>query len=152
MKKGCTGLLRSSAGLGGPADPLVGLLGPVLGMLLGAGLSVSCVMLGERSQVSLLLVLLRDLPHTYSCTCFYSTKQRWKQARTLPVVNTGESKLLLNKHLKSLFFYFFSYILFYCLCFFYHGKLGMMGNLVGWKHDMRMHELWDYIPERTYLA
>ena len=57
MKKGYTSLLRSSAGLGGPADPLVGLLGPVLGMLLGAGLSVSCVMLGERSQVSLLLVL-----------------------------------------------------------------------------------------------
>ena len=99
MKKGCTGLLRSSAGLGGPADPLVGLLGSVLGMLLGAGMSVSCVMLGERSQVSLLLVLLRDLPHTYSCTCFYSTKQRCKQARTLPVVNTGESKLLLDKYL-----------------------------------------------------
>ena len=76
MKKGCTGLLRSSVGLEGPADPLVGLLGPVLGMLLGAGLSVSCVMLGEISQVRLLLVLLRDLPHTYSCTCFYSTKEQ----------------------------------------------------------------------------
>ena len=63
-------------GLEGPADPLVGLLGPVLGMLLGAGLSVSCMMLGERTQVSLLLVLLRDLPHTYSCTCFYSTKEK----------------------------------------------------------------------------
>ena len=63
-------------GLEGPADPLVGLLGPVLGMLLGAGLSVSCVMLGERSQVSFLLVLLRDLLHTYSCTCFYSTKEQ----------------------------------------------------------------------------
>ena len=23
----------------------------------------------------------------------------------------------------------------------------MMGNLAGWKHDMRMHELWDYLPE-----
>ena len=123
MKKGCTGLLRSSAGLGGPADPLVGLLGPVLGMLLGAGLSVSCVMLGERSQVSFLLVLLRDLPHTYSCTCFYSTKQRWKQARTLPVVNTGESKLLLNEYLKKpkfllfysflVIFYFFILLLFF---------------------------------------
>ena len=22
-----------------------------------------------------------------------------------------------------------------------------MGNLAGWKHDMRMHELWDYLPE-----
>ena len=106
-------------------------------MLLGAGLLVSCVMLGERSQVSLLLVLLRDLPHTYSCTCFYSTKQRWKQARTLPVVNTGESKLLF-------FIYFIVFM------FFYHGKLGMMGNLAGWKHDMRMHELRDsYLKELT---
>ena len=66
MKKGCTGLLRSSAGLGGPADPLVGLLGPILGMLLGAGMAVSCVMLGERSQVRLLLVLFqRSPPHLF---------------------------------------------------------------------------------------
>ena len=118
MKKGCTGLLRSSAVLGGPADPLVGLLGPVLGMLLGAGLSVSCVMLGERSQVSLLLMLLRDLPHTYSCTFFYSTKQRWKQARTLPVVNTRESKLLLNKYLKSLNFFYFMFTFYFILLFY----------------------------------
>ena len=123
----------------GPGRPFSWPVGPVLGMLLGAGLSVSCVMLGERSQVSLLFVLLRDLPHTYSCTCFYSTKQRWKQARTLPVVNTGESKLLLK--LKSLnFFYFLLFYFLLLLCFFY-GKLGMMGNLAGWKHDMRMHEL-----------
>ena len=126
MKKGCTGLLRSLTGLGGPADPLVGMLGPFLGMLLGAGLSVSCVMLGERSQVSLLLVLLRDLPHTYSCTYFYSTKQRWKQARTLPIVNTGESKLLLNEYLKrpkfllfGFFLIIFYFILFYCFYVFF---------------------------------
>ena len=24
-----------------------------------------------------------------------------------------------------------------------------MGNLAGWKHDMRMHELWDYLPENS---
>ena len=121
MKKGCTGLLRSSAGLGGPADPLVGLLGPVLGMLYDAGLLMLCVMLGEKSQVSFLLVLLRDLPHTYSCTCFYSTKQWWKQARTLLVVKTGESKLLLNlKKPKFLLFCFFSYSIFLLLlCFFF---------------------------------
>ena len=144
MKKSCTGLLRSSAGLDGPADPLVGLLGPVLGILFGASLKVSCVMLGERSQVNLLIVLLRDLPHTYSCTCFYSTQQRWKQARTLPFVNTGESKLLLKKP-KFLLFCFFLYSIFFLLlllCFsFFHGKLGEMGNLAGWKQDMRMHEL-----------
>ena len=83
----------------GSVSTFCGPSGPILGMLLGAGLLVLCDMLGKRSQVSLLLVLLRDLPHTYSCTCFYSTKQRCKQARTLPVVNTGESKLLLDKYL-----------------------------------------------------
>ena len=98
------GVRRAS---GARPTPLVGLLDPVLGLLLGAGLSVSCEMLGERSQVRLLLVLLKDLPHTYSCTYFYSTKQRCKQARTLPVVNTGESKLLFNKYLKSLNFFYF---------------------------------------------
>ena len=115
-------------------------------MLYDAGPLMLCVMLGERSQVSFLLVLLRDLPHTYSCNCFYSTKQRWKQARTLPVVNTGESKLLLNEYLKKpKFLLFCSFLVifyfFILLLLFFHGKLGMMGNLAGWKHDMRMHEL-----------
>ena len=50
MKKGCTGLLRSSAGLGGPADPLVVLISPVLGMLVGVGLSVSRDVGGEISS------------------------------------------------------------------------------------------------------
>ena len=33
--------------------------------------------------------------------------------------------------------------------FFLYGKLGMMGNLAGWNHDTRMHELWDYLPENS---
>ena len=42
--------------------------------------SMLCNMLGEISRTSLHLVILRDLPHTYSCTCFYlKGKQRWKQ-------------------------------------------------------------------------
>ena len=65
--------------------------------------------------MSLLLVLLRDLPHTYSSTCFYSTKQRWKQARTLPVVNTGESKLFIGiEKPKFLLFCFLVILFFYC--------------------------------------
>ena len=24
-----------------------------------------------------------------------------------------------------------------------------MGNLAGWKLDLRMHELWDYLPENS---
>ena len=62
------------------------------------GLSMLCICLGERSRTSLQVVILRDLPHTYSCTCLYSKeKQKWKQERTLPVLNTGESKLYWNK-------------------------------------------------------
>ena len=35
---------------------------------------------GRDLQVSLQLVPLEDLSHTYSCTCFYSKeKQKWKQ-------------------------------------------------------------------------
>ena len=33
--------------------------------------------------------------------------------------------------------------------FFNHSKQGVTGNLAGWKHDMRMHELWDYVPENS---
>ena len=65
MKKGCTGLLRSSAGLGGPADPLVGLLGPVLGMLLGAGLSVSRDVGGEISSEFSPCAFERFPPHLF---------------------------------------------------------------------------------------
>ena len=63
MKKGCTGLLRSSAGLRGPADPLVSLLGPVLGMLLGVGLSVSRDVGGEISSEFAPCAFERSPPH-----------------------------------------------------------------------------------------
>ena len=46
----------------GPVGPFCEPSGPVFGVLLEAGPSMMCIMLGERSQVSLLLVLLRDLP------------------------------------------------------------------------------------------
>ena len=98
---------------GGPWGPSIPFMGRQV-------LSWTCVMLGELSQVSLLLVLLRDLPHTYFCTCFYSTKQRWKQARTLPVVNTGESKLLLNLKKNLNFFYFIFIFTFYFFCFLFY--------------------------------
>ena len=59
-----------------------------------AGPSMLCNMLGERSQTSLHLLILRDLPHTYSCTCFYSKKSEkcfkhqffWENPGYLPVV------------------------------------------------------------------
>ena len=77
------------------------------------GPSVMCNMLGERSRKSLQLMILRDLPHTYFCTCFYSKeKQRWKQKRTLPVLNTGEPKFYSNKKQEVLEAPDFIYIFF----------------------------------------
>ena len=66
-------------GLSGPwelAVTLVGLLGPDLGMFLGAGLLVLCVMLGERSP-----------PHLFLYMLLFKRKTKWKQARTFLVLN-----------------------------------------------------------------
>ena len=73
MKKGYTGLLRSSAGLRGPADPLVGLLGPVLGMLLGAGLSVSRDVGGEISSEFAPCAFERSPPHLFLYLLLFNT-------------------------------------------------------------------------------
>ena len=45
------------------------------------GLSMLCNMLGERSRKCLQLVILRGLPHTYSCTCLYSEKTKVETRR-----------------------------------------------------------------------
>ena len=127
MKKGCTGLLRSSACLGGRLVPFVSRLVPSL---------ACCSKLVRRCCAS---CWGRDLKWVCSL-CFWEISptlilvpvfiqpknKRWKQARTLPVANTGESKILLNKYLKSLIL-FLLFILFYYFMFFYHGKLGMIG-------------------------
>jgi len=82
---------------------------PICPVLQRVGPSMLCSMLGERSWVSLQLVSSKDLPHTYSCTCFYSKqeKQRWKQTRTMPILNTEESKLYWIKTWFYLVHYFF---------------------------------------------
>jgi len=106
-------------------------------------------------------VILRDLLHTYSCTYFYSKgKQRWKK-KTLPVLNTGESKLYPNKKQELLeapdFIYIF-FVLLLLLLFSFHffiflfwdGKVDMMGNLAGWSHKRGCMRCVGYIPERTH--
>ena len=87
-----------------------------------AGPSMLCNMLGERSRTSLHLVILRDLPHTYSCTCFYSKeKQKVETRGTLPWLNTGELNFYWGKvheMFKCLSFFlslFSLYIIFYFL-------------------------------------
>ena len=78
-----------------------------------AGPSMLCNMLGERSQKSLHLLILRDLPpHLFLYLLLFKRKQRWKQTRTLPVLNTGESKLYRIK--KRVVFYFIV-IIFFCI-------------------------------------
>ena len=61
--------------------------------------SMLCNMLGERSQKSLLLVILRDLPHTYSCTCFI---KKTKVETNKDSTGTPASLNLLNRR-TSLF-------------------------------------------------
>jgi len=76
-------------GLSGPwelAVTLVGLLGPDLGVFLGASLLVLCVMLGERSP-----------PHLFLYMLLFKRKTKWKQAGTLPVLNHLESTFYLNE-------------------------------------------------------
>ena len=71
----------------------------------------------------------RSPPHLFLYLFFIQQKnKRWKQSRTLPVANNGESKILLNKYLKSLIL-FLLFLFFYYFMFFYHGKLGMIGYL-----------------------
>jgi hypothetical protein len=52
----------------------------------------------------------------------------------------------------NIYFYLYSFYFIYCwFILFFHGKLGLMGNLARWRHDMRMHELcgiltWQNLP------
>jgi len=80
-------------------------------------------MLGERSQVSLKLVSLKDIPHTYYCTCFIQNKKNksGNKKGTLPVLNTEESKLYLNQIIilfGALFFVFYLFIYVFYLFYF----------------------------------
>ena len=52
---------------------------PISPVLQLVGSSMLCNMLGERSCMSLQMVSLKDLLHTYSCTCFYSKGTQYKQ-------------------------------------------------------------------------
>ena len=78
--------------------------------------------MGERPWISLHLVILRDLPHTYSCTCLYSKeKQKWKQEGTLPVLTPRSLKFIESKSKKCLkhqiLFYYFIFIYLFIIFF-----------------------------------
>ena len=83
-----------------------------------AGLSMLCNMLGERSRTSLHLMILRNLPHTYSCTCFYSKeKQRWKQQGLYQFWTPGSLNFIQiksEKCLKHQILFLFFIIFFFC--------------------------------------
>ena len=75
---------------------------------------------GEISSEFAPCAFERSPPHLFLYLFFIQQKnKRWKQSRTLPVANNGESKILLNKYLKSLnFFYFVFLVIFYYLFMF----------------------------------
>jgi hypothetical protein len=85
--------------------------------------------------MSVHLVSSRDLPHSYSCTYFYSTKQKIQVETKLYRFESRRVQFFLNRRLKCLnFFLLTSFIYVYS---FYHGKFGMMGNLAGWKYGKK---------------
>jgi hypothetical protein len=84
---------------------------------------VHCVSAGESMA----------LPHTYSCTCFYFTKETKGGKQNSIGLNTGEFNLLLNQGARwecgaSNSFSFFVIIILFIFEFFYHGKLGMQSR------------------------
>ena len=105
------------------------------------GPSMMCNMLGERSRKSLQLVILRDLPHTYSCTCFYSKgKQRWKQQGLYQFWTPGNLNFIQiksEKCLKHQFFLFFLRIRAISRqCFVYDRKLDHVGSSCSYHGDV----------------
>ena len=56
-----------------------------------------CNMLGERSQTSLHLMILRDLPTLIFVPIFIQKKNKGGKKKTLLILNTGESKLYFKK-------------------------------------------------------
>ena len=111
-----------------------------------------CNMLGERLRKSLQLVILRDLPHTYSCTYFYlKGKQRWKQKGlyrfwTLGSLNFIQKKVR-SSWSTSIFFVFFwesSYLL-AVLCLWSQARpCGFILQLPWWCSSQLHHHLLIY--------
>ena len=112
---------------------------------------------GRDLELSLHLVILRDLPHTYSCTCLYSKKIKVEK-RALPVLNNREFKFywvkeweFFLKHLiiffnftYTVYFYFYLVYFFLFLLIFFNfilGKPNKMGNLARWRHEEKVHEV-----------
>ena len=63
---------------------------------------------------------VRDLPHTYSCTCLYSKEKSGNKRDSVGVEYQGV-KTLLNQRMiffSFLFFILFSFLLFYFIIFF----------------------------------
>jgi len=98
-----------------------------------------CNMLGERSWTSLQLVILRDLPHTYSCTCFYlKTKQRWKQQGLCRFWTPGSLNFIQIKSEKCLKhqIFFLRIRAISRQCFVYGRKLDHVGSSCSYHGDV----------------
>ena len=69
-----------------------------------------------------------------------------------------DQRTLLFRTLISILFYLYSYICIYFILFsffllyIFYGKLNMMSNLAGWRHEQVCTRCVGYLPERTHLA
>ena len=99
---------------------------------------------GRDLQIDLQSMTLKDLPHTYSCTCFYSKEKQYKQGLCRFWI-TGESNFYWGKGHEMLkcisIFFIFS---------FYYDQLGMMGNFAGWRNEHKCTSYVGYLPDGTY--
>ena len=79
-------------------------------------------------------------------------KRKTIQTRTLLVLNCRGVKLYCGKvheMLKRLSFFLILFSLYYI---FYYGKLCMLGNFAGWRHERGCTRYVEYLPNGTYQS
>ena len=99
-------------------------LHPICPVLQHARLSMLCNMSGERSPMSLQFVSLKDLPHTYSCTCFYSKENKDRNKQGLYRFESPRSLHFIE--MPKFILFLLIYFLFYCC----YNNLFFMPNYV----------------------
>jgi len=122
-----------------------------------------CNFFGGEISNELQLVILRDLPHTYSYTYLCSKENksgnkglcRFWMPGSLNFIESEKVIIWSTKFyfILLMFIFYIFYIFYFILSFlFFHGKLNMIDNLRGWRHETRIHEMVGYLTGRTHQA
>ena len=125
---------------------------PISPVLQLVGSSMLCNMLGERSWMSLQMVSLKDLPHTYSCTCFYSKGRRCKQGLCWFWI-TWESNFYwgkMHEMLKCLSFFLLLFLLYIFYFIFIMENWAWCVTFVGWRNERGCTRYVECLPDGTY--